>query len=151
MNMFDRAPPHYLPSAVALCALVSTRARWLSVTAKWHVISRARAGRAQSGRLAWLVLLLLGGLSGAPGALANSLSVTHAYAGLSTSEAGTAYTSTLNPSIQLLGSSGEAVTGTGVAILAIAGVMVTVAGNLLATCWHIRRAPPLCLVARLIT
>ena len=39
MNMFDRAPPQYLPSALALCALVSTRARWLSVTAKWHVIA----------------------------------------------------------------------------------------------------------------
>ena len=132
----------FTPRLTTLC-LVPTRAHRLSAATKCHGASRARAGREQSGRgrLGWLVLLLLGGFSGAPGALADSLSVTHAYGGLSTDSGGATYTSTLTPNIQLLDNDGAAVTDVGIAIPLIADVMVAVAGISGDTCVASSGAP----------
>ena len=58
--MFFAKPPHFSHCVVDFFALVSTNAQRFSAAAKGHVVSR----------LACMVLLLLGGLSGAPGALA---------------------------------------------------------------------------------
>ena len=73
--------------------------------------------------------------------MADSLSVTHAYGGLSTDSGGATYTSTLTPNIQLLDNDGAAVTDVGIAIPLIADVMVAVAGISGDTCVASSGAP----------